>query len=491
MNSYIGIDLGTSGVKLLLVAADGSILGEEAEHYEVSYPRPGWSEQDPRDWWRATCTALKRLLRDRDRSSVKGISFGGQMHGLVALDGRDEVIRPCILWNDGRTEKQTAYLNETVGRQKLLACTGNIAYAGFTATKLLWLRDNEPENFARIAKIMLPKDYLAYRFSGSFCTDCSDASGTLLLDVKERRWNRGMCGICGIGEEQLPALFESFAPVGRIRKKIAEEFGLSETVRIIAGAGDNAAAAVGTGTVGTGTCNVSLGTSGTIFLPEGKFPETGGETLHRFCHADGKWHLMGCILTAASARQWWVEQILGSQDYEADERAAATENPPGLWFLPYLVGERCPHNDVNIRGAFIGLSATTTRAQMSRAVMEGVAFALRDCLESARACGAAPVSTSICGGGAKSRIWRRIVADVFGMPVRTVVTEQGPAYGSAMLAMVGCGEYGSVEEAARAIVRIGEEILPDPEASEAYERKYRAFAKLYPLLKEVFSPCGS
>lgn len=483
MNTYIGIDLGTSGVKLLLVAADGKILAEVTEHYPVSTPRKGWSEQNPGDWIEAMFRGLKRLLNGQERAAVKGISFGGQMHGLVVLDRDDKVIRPCILWNDGRTEQQTAYLNEAVGRETLTKRTGNIAFAGFTAPKLLWMKENEPNNFSRIAKILLPKDYLSYVLSGNFCTDYSDASGTLLFDVKNRCWNEKMCDVCNISVDQLPELCESFAVTGKIKAQIAEELGLSENVNIVAGAGDNAAAAIGTGTVNAGDCNLSLGTSGTIFLCTEKFTEEKKNALHSFCHANGKWHLMGCILSAASARKWWLEDILSKADYDGDEKEIAEAGCSDVLFLPYLRGERSPHNDVNARGAFIGLSATTTRGQMSRAVMEGVAFALRDCLEIARANGIEVRSTKLCGGGAKSKAWRQIVADILDLPVDISKTEQGPAYGGAILAMVGCGEYETVQTAARAIIRVRETVLPA--AAAAYEERYRRFIRLYPALRDL------
>ena len=319
MNTYIGIDLGTSGAKFLLVAADGTILAENTQSYPVFYPHPGWSEQNPDDWFAAAIRGLNELLKGQEKSAVKGISFGGQMHGLVALDKADKVIRPAILWNDGRTEKQTAYLNEVVGKDKLSAYTGNIAFAGFTAPKILWMKENEPENFACIAKIMLPKDYLAYRLSGAFCTDFSDASGMLLLDVKNRRWSKEMCNVCGISEQMLPELHESYEVVGTLKREIAEELGLSADVKIIAGAGDNAAAAVGTGVVGEGGCNISLGTSGTLFVSSERYKEDKVNALHSFCHADGGWHLMGCILSAASCNAWWSDHILQTKDYAKEQ----------------------------------------------------------------------------------------------------------------------------------------------------------------------------
>ena len=487
MRTYIGIDLGTSGAKLLLVSADGSILAENTQGYPVFYPRSGWSEQNPEDWFAAAMRGMKELLRGQDASAVAGISFGGQMHGLVALDKRDAVVRPAILWNDGRTEKQTAYLNEAVGREKLSAYTGNIAFAGFTAPKILWMRENEPENFARTAKIMLPKDYLAYRLTGNFCTDFSDASGMLLLDVKNRRWSEEMCGICGISAAMLPQPYESYEAVGTLKREIAEELGLPQDVRVAAGAGDNAAAAVGTGVVGEGGCNISLGTSGTLFVSSAKYRPDGTNALHSFCHADGGWHLMGCILSAASCNAWWSDRILQTDDY-AKEQEVPRELPGrnGVYFLPYLMGERSPHNDVNARGAFIGMRPDTDRKQMTLAVLEGVAFALKDCMEAAAKDGVKPARTKLCGGGARSALWRRIIADVTDMPVDIPQTEQGPAFGAALLAMVCRGEYASVWEAAGAVVKVKETVLPDKEAAAGYAERYRTFASLYPALKGVF-----
>ena len=488
MNTYIGIDLGTSGAKFLLVAADGTILAENTQTYPVFYPRSGWSEQNPEEWFAAALRGLKGLLQGQDKAAVKGISFGGQMHGLVALDKDDNVIRPAILWNDGRTEQETAYLNRIIGKEKLAAYTGNIAFAGFTAPKILWMKRNEPENFKKIARIMLPKDYLAYRLSGRFCTDVSDASGTLLLDVKNRRWSPEMCAVCGISEQQLPELFESFEPVGTLKEEIAKEFGLSAGVRVIAGAGDNAAAAVGTGVVGEGGCNLSLGTSGTLFVSSEKYKEDKVNALHSFCHADGGWHLMGCILSAASCNAWWSDKILQTEDY-AREQAGLEEflGENSVYFLPYLMGERSPHNDVNARGAFIGMRPDTSRGQMTLAVLEGVAFALRDCLEAARKNGVRIGRTMLCGGGAKSPLWRKIIANVMDLPVDLPQTEQGPSFGAAMLAMVGCGEYATVRAAAEAIVRVRETVLPDPAIARRYEEHYAVFRSLYPALRGVFA----
>lgn len=473
MNKYIGVDLGTSGLKLLLVAADGSILDQTALTYPVSYPRDGWSEQDPEDWF----AALMRGFEQLGARDVAGISFGGQMHGLVALDAAGEVVRPCILWNDGRTERETEYLNTL----PVAEYTGNMAFAGFTAPKLLWLRKNEEQNFARTAKIMLPKDYLAYKLTGKFATDYSDASGTLLLDVKNRRWSSEMCDICGISAGQLPQLFESYQPVGFVKREICERFGWGKVV-VAAGAGDNAAAAVGTGCVNAGDCNVSLGTSGTVFIASDKFVQPSNNALHSFAHANGRYHLMGCILSAASANKWWIEDILGAGYDLPGAEALLGSNP--IMFAPYLTGERCPHNDVGVRGAFVGLSPQTTQLHMSLAVLEGVAFALRDCLELARSCGIAVRASSVCGGGARSALWQKIIANVLNVELSTLKTEQGPAYGAAMLAMVACGEYADVASAAAAIVSKRPSVAPEKGLAAAYNERYKKFRALYPALKK-------
>ena len=485
MNTYIGVDLGTSSLKGLLVREDGEVLKEASAAYDVRYPQPGWTEQSPEDWKTALLFVLESLTSGGAGKTVRGISFGGQMHGLVALDKSGRVIRPCILWNDGRTEEETAYLNDVIGKKTLLECTGNIAFAGFTAPKLLWLRKHEPENFAKIDKILLPKDYLAYLLSGVFATDFSDASGTLLLDVKNKRWSRKMLDVCQISEHCLPEPKESFAAIGTVLPWAQERFGFSPDVKIVIGAGDNAAAAVGTGTVNNGDCSVSVGTSGTIFICSDRFGTDEKGSLHSFAHANGKWHRMGCILSAASCRKWWLEEILESDDYASDEMKCAAADSGEVLFLPYLSGERCPHNDVNVRGAFLGLSHTTTRAEMSRAVMEGVAFAIRDCLEIAKQGGVCPESVSLCGGGARSATWRQIFADVLNLPIRIPKTEQGPAYGAAILAMVGCGAYASVEDAAKRVTGEKQVILPSEDSVSRLEEKYRRFAKFYPAIKGI------
>ena len=483
---YIGIDLGTSAVKLLMMNEQGEIVKIVSKEYPLYFPHPGWSEQKPEDWYAQSVEGLKELLEGCDKTQVAGISFGGQMHGLVILDEKDEVIRPAILWNDGRTAKETDYLNTVIGKEKLSSYTANIAFAGFTAPKILWVKENEPENFARIAKIMLPKDYLAYRLTGTFCTDVSDASGMLLLDVKNRKWSAEMMEICGVKEEQLPRLFESYEPVGCVRPELAAELGIPETVKVAAGAGDNAAAAVGTGTVGDGMCNISLGTSGTIFISSDQFGVDRYNALHAFDHADGHYHLMGCMLSAASCNKWWMDEIIGSKDYAGEQEAITKLGENRVFFLPYLMGERSPHNDPAARGTFIGMTMDTTRADMTQAVLEGVSFGLRDCLEVAKSLGIHLERTKIVGGGARSPLWRKIIANVMGLKVDVPACEEGPSMGGAMLAMVACGAYPDVVSAADAIVKVVDTIEPDPELVEKYNEKYAQFKQIYPAVREVF-----
>lgn len=483
---YIGIDLGTSSVKILLMEGDGTVKKIVSREYPLSFPKPGWSEQNPSDWYTQTMDGLKELLQEVDKSQVAGISFGGQMHGLVILDKEDNVIRPAILWNDGRTTEECDYLNHTIGTDKLSEYTANIAFAGFTAPKLLWLSKHEPDNFAKIDKIMLPKDYLAYRLTGVHATDVSDASGMLLLDVKNRKWSQEMCDICHISIEQLPELFESYEAIGTLKADVAAELGVSTQVKVAAGAGDNAAAAVATGTVGEGKCNISLGTSGTIFISSDKFRVDDNNALHAFCGANGKYHLMGCMLSAASCNKWWMDEIIGSKDYAKEQEQITKLGENHVFYLPYLMGERSPYNNPDARAAFIGMTMDTTRADMTQAVLEGVAFALRDSFEIAKALGIPLERTKICGGGAKSPLWRTIVANVLGIPVDILETEEGPSLGGAMLAAVACGEYASVEEAASKIVHVIDTVEPTVELTEKYEQCYTKFTKIYPALKEIF-----
>lgn len=490
MRHYLGIDLGTSSVKVVLADERGAVVATSTADYPCEHPHAGWSEQDPRDWYAGSVSAVRDLMAKAgiDPASVDGLSFGGQMHGLVLLDEVGEVLRPAILWNDGRSTEECAYLNERVGREVLTARCGNIAFPGFTAPKLMWVRKHEPEVFERVAHILLPKDYLAYRFTGEFATDVSDASGTLYFDVNNRCWSGTMLELLGIDEKVLPSIHESWEVVGRLEPSAADDLGLPEGVRVCAGAGDNAAAAVGMGTVREGQCNISLGTSGTVFLPTRAMHVDAGNTLHSFADAAGGFHLMGCILSAASANGWWVKNVLDARFEDElpripDEALGAND----VYFLPYLMGERSPINDALARAAFVGMTLDTSRTDMVQAVIEGVTYALRQSFDAACAMGVKVDTLTICGGGAKNPVWKKIVADVFGRPLAVQAKEEGPGYGACILAMVGCGLYPSVEDACDALVPESSEFIePDATAAARYERRYQVFCALYPALRDLY-----
>ncbi len=489
MKLFIGVDLGTSAVKLLLMDETGAIKNIVSKEYPLEFPQPGWSQQAPQDWEKAVLEGIPELLEGFHGADVAGIGCGGQMHGLVILDAQDNVIRPAILWNDGRTAKQVDYLNNVIGKDKLSAMTANIAFAGFTAPKVLWVKENEPENFARIAKIMLPKDYINYILTGVHACDYSDASGMLLLDVEHKCWSEEMLSICGVSENQMPGLYESYECIGTVKPEIAAKLGLGDHVKVVAGAGDNAAAAVGTGVVGEGGCNISLGTSGTVFISSEKFGVDNNNALHAFAHADGGYHLMGCMLSAASCNKWLMDDIYQTKDYAA-EQAPITDDKLGenhVYFLPYLMGERSPINDTNARGTFIGMTMDTTRADLTQAVLEGVAYAIRDSVEVARSLGITINSSKICGGGAKSGLWKKIMANVLNAELQCLESEQGPGMGGAMLAMVACGVYPDVKAACAALVKVASTVQPEPELVAKYEKRYQQFKKIYPACKALFA----
>ena len=475
---YVGIDLGTSSCKGILTNKDGDIFKEESYDYDVHY-FGNCSEQNPQDWLDAVTDVIDRLS-EGIREKIAGISIAGQMHGLVMLDENDEVIRPAILWNDGRSRKQTAYLNDVIGKEKLSNLTGNIAFSGFTAPKILWVYENEPENFKKIRKICLPKDYIAYKLTGVFSTEYSDASGMLLLDVKSKKWSEEMCGICHVDEKWLPRLFESYEAVGKLKP----EYGLKNAM-VIAGAGDNASAAIGTATVNNGDCNVSLGTSGTVFVAMDNFFAPHGNTLHSFAHSTGKYHLMGCILSAASCNKWWIEDILKTKNYdgEIDEQKLGEND---VIFLPYLMGERSPHNNEHARGAFFGMKPDTSRGDMTLSVLEGVAFALRDCVEIARQNGVTVNKINLCGGGAKGKVWRKVIANVLNVSVYMTKTEQSASYGASILSMVGTGAYKDVYEATSSVVKSSLVEIQDSETVEKYNKKYEIYKHIYPALVPIY-----
>ncbi len=488
MKLYIGADLGTSALKLLLVNTEGEIINSVTKEYPVFFPESGWSEQNPADWWSAFVEGVAELTENVCKSDVSGIGVGGQMHGLVILDENDNVIRPAILWNDGRTAEETDYLNKTVGESFLAGNTANIAFAGFTAPKLLWVKNNEKDNFDKIQKIMLPKDYINYRLTGKHVTDYSDASGMLLLDVENKCWSDEMLNICSINKEQLPRLHESYDNIGTLLPDVAELLGLGDSVSVCAGAGDNAAAAIGTGTVKEGMCNISLGTSGTVFVPTSAFKPLSNNAIHNFCHSNGGYHLMGCILSAASCNKWFCDEILGTKDYSAEQQSVedCSLGNNDVFFIPYLMGERSPLNDTDARGGFIGMRLDTKRSDMVLAVLEGVAFAVRDNLEIVRNAGVSVDGSTLCGGGARSPLWCKILANVLNIDISLPVSEEGPGFGGAVLAMVANGEYKSVSECCEKFTAIKSVISPDSEIVERYNRRYEQYRSIYPCLKDFF-----
>lgn len=483
---YVGVDLGTSSVKLLLMDEFADIKKIVSREYPIYYPRTGWSEQNPEDWFDALMLAFEELLQGQEKEQVEGISFSGQMHGLVMLDKNDEVIRPAILWNDGRTQDECDYLNNVIGQDRLTSYTGNMALTGFTAPKLLWVKKHEPENFERINKIMLPKDYVAFRLSGVYSTDVSDASGTLLFDVKNKKWSEELLEIVGLNEEQMPEIYESCEVVGSLRDSVASKLGLSSDVKIIAGGGDQAVAAVGTGTVGHGMCNVSLGTSGVVFVASSKYSEIENNALHMFAHADGKYHFMGVTLAAAASNEWWMKNILASENYDIEQAEYKKIGDNDVYFLPYLMGERTPHNNPNARGVFIGMTMETSRSDMTGAILEGVAYSLRDSLEIIRNNGVEINSIRINGGGAKSKLWCEIIANVFDVEVNKINSDEGPAFGAAILATVGCKKYETVEEACEKLIKVTETIKQDKDIVEEFNKGYEIYHGLYTTLKDTF-----
>lgn len=483
---YLGIDLGTSAVKLLLLDKNGKIVKTVSKEYGVNYLNSNWAEQNPEEWWSAVCHGLKDILDENIKEELKSISFSGQMHGLVILDKEDKVIRPAIIWCDQRTEKECMELNSLPWLGKV---TGNQALTGFTAPKILWLKNNEYENFQKIKKIMLPKDYIAYKFSKIHGIDVSDASGTLILNVLERKWAKEMIEYLGIREENLGKVFESMEVIGNIDKEIATSFGINENVKIVIGGGDQAVGAVGVGAIKEGIISVALGTSGVVFSSTDEYRADKNYRLHSFCDANGKYHQMGVMLSAAGAFKWWVEDVNESKDYKYyNEIAEKIEvGSKGLFFMPYLIGERTPHNDSNIRGSFIGLTHNHKKGEMTRAVLEGVAFALRDSFELLKEMDIKIEKIRVSGGGAKSRLWKEILADVLGKKVVSIDSAaEGPALGAAILAAVGAKKYKSIEEACKEIINEVETCEPNLDNVIIYDREYKKFKRLYPMLKEFY-----
>ncbi len=489
MTYYLGIDTSTTATKALLIDAAGSVVAVGRSEYDFETPRPLWSEQSPHLWWDATVEAIEAALRtaDIDGAAVGAVGLTGQMHGLVLLDEAGEALRPAILWNDQRTQAECDEIRELIGRHRLIEITGNDALTGFTAPKILWVRNNEPELFARTKHVLLPKDYVRFRLTGEVAVDRAGGSGTMLFDLASRDWSADVVDALGIPRSVLPQTHEGPAITGTLSGMAAAATGLRPGTPVVAGGGDQAANGVGVGAVVPGIVAISIGTSGVVFAaadrpiiePEGR--------LHAFCHAvPGTWHLMGVMLSAAGSYRWFRDALAPDHDYGALDAAAAAVGPGsnGLVFLPYLSGERTPHPDPTARGAFVGLTVRHELGHLARAVMEGVTFGLRDSVElMANEMDIGDVRVS--GGGAASDIWLRIVADVLGRPVRVVGTAESAAHGASLLAAVGDGAFGSVREACAAAVRLGDVIEPSSDAAP-YDEAYRVYRDLYPALRHPF-----
>ncbi len=489
-DAYLGIDVGTSSVKAVIVSAEGEVLATADSPQTVSIPAPGWSEQNPGDWWQSTVTAINSAVSQIESASqIKAIGLSGQMHSLVALDQSQDVIRPAILWNDVRTSEQCDYIFEKVGPERLIEMCGNPALEGFTATKLLWMRQHEPENFSRIKNLMLAKDYVRFRMTGEIATEPSDASGTLLFDVRRRGWSSEMCSLLDIDPWILPPLVESSGLAGTITAEVAGPLNVPEGTPVVGGGADNACAASGSGVVAPRTMLVTVGTSGAVVAPTAEASVDPGMRIHSMAHAErNTWYLMGVVLSAGAALAWW-RGAAGASSFDELVEAAADVQPgsEGLTFLPYLTGERTPHADAAARGVFAGLNASHTQAHMTRAVLEGVAFALKDSVQLMRPLGAVPDSAVLVGGGARSETWRQIIADVLGLPLKTVGPAEGAPLGAAVLAAVGAGAFGTVAEAGEAWLSHEGQTDPDAAASDAYDSAYGRYVSLYPALEDWFA----
>ena len=489
---FLGIDSSTTATKALLMGAGGEVLGVASSEYTYETPRPMWTEQHPDLWWRGTVDSIRQVLSQSgvDPTDVKGVGLTGQMHGLVLLDGDGKVLRPAILWNDQRTAAECDEIRRRLGKERFIQITGNDALTGFTAPKILWVKNNEPGIFARISHILLPKDYVRFRLTGEYAVDKAGGAGTVLFDVRERDWSPTVVEALGIDPAWLPPTFEGTAVTGQVTPQAAEATGLEVGTPVMGGGGDQSAAAVGTGAVSEGIVSLSLGTSGVVFAsadqpivePEGR--------LHAFCHAvPGKWHLMGVMLSAAGSLRWYRDTLAPDTDFDTLVEPAASIQPgsDGLLFLPYLTGERTPHPDPLARGAFVGLTVRHTRPHLTRAVLEGVAFGLRDSFELMKGAGLADITqVRVTGGGAKSSLWRQILADVLDAELVTVNTTEGAAYGAALLAATGAGIFPDVASACAAAIQLTGRAMPGP-ASATYQEMYPLYRGLYPALRPSFN----
>lgn len=502
MSVYLGIDVGTSGTKTLAVHEDGRVLASATEEYPLYSPRPGWSEQNPEDWWQATIRSVRRVLKDGriKAGEVSGIGLSGQMHGSVFLDKNHEVIRPALLWNDQRTAAECAEIEERAGgRKALIGMVANPALTGFTAPKILWLRNHEPRNFEKTVQVLLPKDYIRFRLTGEFATEVSDASGTLLLDVAKRRWSKKLLGKLDLDAGLLPEVYESEEVSGRLTESSAELLGLATGVPVVGGGGDQAAGAVGNGIVRRGIISATMGTSGVVFAHSNDVQIDPEGRVHTFCHAvRGKWHVMGVVLSAGGSLQWYRNQLGQMEVAAADpmgvdpytlltaQAAEAPAGSEGLFFLPYLTGERTPHADPDARGAWVGLSLRHGRPHLVRSVMEGATFAMRDCLEIIKGMNIPVREIRLSGGGARSEFWRQMQADIYGQKVVTINASEGPAYGVALLAAAGTGAYKDVVEACSATISVVTTTKADATAKKTYNAAHAIYQQLYGSLKGDF-----
>lgn len=491
MAYLLGIDVSTTGVKALIIDQNGAVVGSATTDQPLSTPLPLWSEQNPSDWWAGAVSSIHKALQETGLTGddIQGVGLTGQMHGLTLLDAQCAVLRPAILWNDQRTGAQCDEIRERLGKERLLQITGNDALTGFTAPKILWVQENEPQVYARVRHILLPKDYVRYQLTGGFAVDKADAAGTILMDIRRRDWSPEMLEALSVPREWLPQTFEGPQITGRVSETAARLTGLKAGTPVAAGGGDQAAQAVGVGAVQPGIVALTLGTSGVVFASTGEpFIEPQGR-LHTFCHsAPGRWHMMGVMLSAAGSLRWFRDTVAPGMDYDS-LLAPAVKVPPGcegLLFLPYLTGERTPYPDPLARGGFAGLTVRHGIAHMTRAVLEGVAFGLRDSFELIKAAGLSSIrQVRVSGGGARSPLWRQILADVFNTELVTINTTEGAAYGAALLAGVGTGIWSGVDEACQATIRQTGNAAPQPETAAVYERSYQVYRQLYPALRDV------
>ncbi|MDA3847629.1 MAG: xylulokinase [Vallitaleaceae bacterium] len=487
---FLGIDLGTSSVKILATNEKHEIVGDVTKEYPVSFPQDKWAEQDPHDWWTQTKAAIIELVEKYDlpKDSIRSIGFSGQMHGLVALDVNDDVLLPAILWCDNRTEAECDDITNHFGKDKLRDLVGNKALTGFTAPKVLWVKKNRPDLFAKIEHIMLPKDYVRLCLTGDYAIDQSDAAGTIMLDVANRTWSKEMCKFLGVKDSWLPKLYESYEVTGTVTEAVKAELGLEGEILVVGGAGDQAAGAVGTGTVREGIVSVTLGTSGVVFAAHETYAVDEDCRLHAFCHANGKYHSMGVMLSAANCLNWWVENINKGVGFETllAEAELVEAGSNKLIFLPYLMGERTPYADADAKGCFIGLDMNTSRGHMTRAVLEGVSFGLNDSLEILRDLKVPINEVRVIGGGAKSPLWKQILADVFNVEIQEINTNQGGGLGAAILAAVGAGVYKTVEEGCDQLIRVTNTVKPIPANVAMYQKTYPLYNKLYGDLASWF-----